>query len=282
MAMITSMDCIAGGDDWKITIPSHALASNSLQIEPKGQENPSELYKMMQKVAQYWESSGLVNYLVYKSSVDISWEMVPTEGQQTSLWDRIRSYFQQFIIIARVTFGRYLVTDTEKRHLFTKYEALTSFEAQETAATTHQVTVDAFCKKQVIDSQLVWEGKQIRVLYNYAPIGSEGLHFLVVPIAHKERLTQLSEEEFVEMQTIATTLIRQYPQHLCYRYSKTGSLAGQTVPHFHEHIVFLQPQDDLWGKLSVFFRMILPSTPLNAVDLAKRVMKLQERFTYGE
>ena len=275
MSMIASVDFIDEGNDWKISIPTQGLASNSLLITPKGEENPSELYQTMQKVAQYWESHGISNYLVYKSSADQSWEMVPTEGQKSSLWDRIRSYARQFLIVARVTFGRYFLSGAEIEHLIASYESLTSFKAQETAQKTQHIAQDAFCKKEVIDSQCIFDGKEIRVLYNYAPIGSEGLHFLIVPKAHKERFTELSLQEFEEMQTVAASLIKHYPNHLCYRYSKTGSLAGQTVPHFHEHVVFLQPQDDLWGKLSVFFRMILPPRPIDSKELAARVSQYQ-------
>ena len=279
MAIISSVDCIEQGTDWKITIPTAALASNSLLIEPtSGQPNSSELFKMVQKVAQFWESKGVKNYLVYKSNEDTAWEMVPVQGTKTSFWDRSRAFAHQLYVVSSVTFGRYSVSESEKDRLITEYKDLASFDAKETASTVNQVAQDAFCKKAVIDSQLIWEGKYVRVLYNYAPIGSEGLHFLLVPKAHKEGLTELSQEEFEEVQTLAETLKQHYPNHRCYRYNKTGSLAGQTVPHFHEHVVFVLPQDDFKGKLSVFLRMITPPQPLNSQQLSERVSELKFKF----
>jgi diadenosine tetraphosphate (Ap4A) HIT family hydrolase len=254
MAMITSMD-IEEGTDWKISIPTKALHSNSVLIEQKGDNNFSELYTMMNKVAQFWEQKGIFNYLIYSSSEEHSWEMAPVQG-----------FFQQLKVMARVTFGR---AEIEKK--YTDYKDFTSFAARATSETVQQVATDAFCKKEVIDSQLLWEGKHIRVLYNYAPIGKEGLHFLLVPKVHKERFSELSQEEFIEIQTFAESLMKRFPDHLCYRYNKTGSLAGQTVPHFHEHIVFILPEHDFLGKLSVFLRMIIPPRPLDSIELSGRV-----------
>ncbi|MGH2612030.1 MAG: HIT family protein, partial [Rhabdochlamydiaceae bacterium] len=258
MAFVSTVDCIEGEGDLKNSIPRQALASDSLFIEQKGQENPSELFRMVKKVAQFWEQQGIFNYLVYKSSADQGWEMVPTQGSEQSLWDRICGFTRQLNVLAKVTFGRSSVSNPERKRVFTKYQELQSFQVKETAETVNQVVKDVFCKETVINSQLLWEGKHVRVLYNYAPIGKEGLHFLLIPKIHKERLSQLSQDEFEEIQTFAATLIKQYPNHLCYRYNKTGKLSGQTVPHFHEHVVFVLPQHDRWGKLSVFFRMILP------------------------
>lgn len=270
--------CIDQGRDWSIFCSDEALALNSLSISPNtSQSNTSELYRLMKKVAQFWEESGVLNYLVYKSSADRGWEMVPVpvNGPSNSLWDRVRAYVHQLVVLMRVTFGRYQVAYMEKHHLITKYTDLTSFVAQHAGQRTEQVAEDAFCKKEVIDSQRIFEGKCINVLYNYAPIGD--LHFLLVPKKHKERLSDLSEQEFTEIQTLTANLIKKYPGYLCYQYSKTGKLAGQTVAHFHQHVVFILPKNDLWGKLSVFFRMILPPKPLSASELADRVLRLSKK-----
>jgi diadenosine tetraphosphate (Ap4A) HIT family hydrolase len=283
MAIISSVDCIDDGTDWKISIPTQGLASKSLYIERKGDKNPSELFRMMNKVATYWEQKkGIFNYLVYTSSEDQGWEMLPVPGEKSSWRDWMGGIAHQFTVMGRVTFGRYTLAESEKKHLYTEYNDLTSFQTQVTGDAVQQVSPDAFCKKEVIDSQLLWEGEHVRVLYNYAPIGNEGLHFLLVPKAHKERLSQLTQEEFEEIQALAGMLKQHYPDHTCYRYNKSGSLAGQTVLHFHEHVVFILPQHDLKGKLSVFFRMIGSSKPLNLMELAKRVSLLKAQFIAPE
>ena len=66
---------------------------------------------------------------------------------------------------------------------------------------------------------------------------------------------------------------------IAYQYHKTGKLAGQTVAHWHEHLVFVLPSYDLWGKLTVFFRMIVPPTPLSKEELETRVKRLQNELS---
>lgn len=265
--MISADYTIDEGTDWKISIPERRLASNSVLIERKGQENSAELFSMMQKVAKLWEKQGISNYLVYKSSRETSWEMVPYAGTPASTWDKIRAFGRQLLVLSRVTFGR------------AEFSSTVSEKPMPLAKSVQKVTQDAFCMKSVIDSQLIWEGKHIRVLYNYAPIGQEGLHYLLVPKAHREKFTELNQDEFDEVQQFAGALIEKYPEHLCYRYNKTGLLAGQTVPHFHEHVVFVRPQHDWKGKLSVFYRMVMPPTPLSSVELNKRVCDLRAYFS---
>ncbi len=264
--MISADYVIDEGSDWKISIPQQRLASNSVLIERKGDSNSSELFSMMQKVVRLWEKQGISNYLVYKSSQETGWEMVPYSGNPASTWDKIRAFGRQFLVLSRVTFGR------------AEFSAQVSEKPTPLVATVQKVAQDAFCTKSVIDSQLIWEGKHICVLYNYAPIGQEGLHYLLVPKAHREKFTELNQDEFDEVQQFAGELIDKYPGHLCYRYHKTGLLAGQTVPHFHEHVVFIRPQHDLKGKLSVFYRMVMPPTPLSSVELNKRVTDLRAYF----
>ncbi len=273
MSMVSSVDCIDEGTDWKISIPQTALSSNSLLIERKGEANSQELFAMMQKVARFWEKHGIYNYLVYRSSGDPGWEMVPTFGNQSSFWDRIRAFAHQLQVVTRATYGR---------QQFSQKDRLGTVAASPNSHTLSGSSIDAFCKKEVIESQRIWEGRHIQVLYNYAPIGKEGLHYLLVTKAHREKLTELTQDEFDEVQKFADALIKHYPEHVYYRYSKTGSLAGQTVPHFHEHVVFVRPEHDFIGKLSVFYRMVKPPTPLRPKELKNRVKVLQAQLTAPE
>jgi diadenosine tetraphosphate (Ap4A) HIT family hydrolase len=282
MSMVSSVDCIDEGTDWKITIPQTALSSHSLLIDRKGEENSKELFAMMQKVARFWEKQGICNYLAYKSSLDNGWEMVPTSGNKTSLWDRTRGLAQQLQVVFHLAFGRYSLSEKERSCVFKASKDLTSDQAFKTQESVQSATVDAFCKKEVIDSQLIWEGKHMRVLFNYAPLGKEGLHYLIVPRAHREKLTELTQEEFDEGHEFASALIKNYPEHICYRYHKTGSLAGQTVPHFHEHVVFVKPEHDFRGKLSVFYRMVTPPNPLHPHELKNRVKTLKTQLIAPE
>lgn len=82
--MISADYVIDEGRDWKITIPKRRVASNSVLIDSKGGENSTELFTILQKVVRLWESQGISNYLVYKSSREANWEMVPYAGTSAS------------------------------------------------------------------------------------------------------------------------------------------------------------------------------------------------------
>lgn len=237
---------------------------------------------MMKKVTQFWEQKGIANYLIYTASGERGWEMAPVEGDRSSLLARVKAFFLQLVVIVRVTFGRYTHSTDERKSLHNEYREITSQKVEKVAEERLHAGEDAFCKRPVIDSQQIWEGKHIRVLFNYAPIGAEKLHFLLTPKAHKEKFSELSKEEFEEVQTFAKTLVEHYSEHKYYRYNKTGSLAGQTVPHFHEHVVFVRPQHEFWGQLSVFLRMLIPPSPLSSLALAKKVSSLKTEFTVHE
>jgi diadenosine tetraphosphate (Ap4A) HIT family hydrolase len=259
------------GDDMEVVVPSYALASGSLQVVPKGDVfNSQEAYLLLQRVAHVWHEKGIDNYLVYKKSDERCWEIVPYYRGSFALWNRICSYARQIVVLTRVTFGRAAVTSTE-------YQALPS------QAKTNLAAEDAFCKKEVIDRQLVLEGKYINVLYNYAPInaGKDQLHFLLVSKVHRDGFTDLTKEEVAEAAEL-TDRITAIFGGISYQYHKTGSLAGQTVPHWHQHLVFVDPAYNLWSILTVLFGMVIPASPLSAKELESRVIVLREQMKKAE
>ncbi len=276
--------CLHEGTNWDITIPSQALAPRgSVYCESKNAGDVSELFSLSQKVAQFWEHQWArkgwgANYFFYTSSQEKGWEIVPYPPSYPSGYaEKIKAWILQFQVTAAVVFGKFSRTSEVDPSFKKKFQ---SFQVQSPSTKVQQIATDAFCDERVINSQGIWEGTHIQVLYNYKPLGKEGLHFLLVTKEHKERFTELSLEEFQEKERLAAALIKYYSGYTWYRYHKTGRLAGQSEPHFHEHVVFVQPQDEFWSKLSLFVRMIFPSWPLHPTELAKRVKHLKEILNF--
>jgi len=256
---------------WSVEFPAEALAAGSVSIRPRGENSDvNDLFTCMQKIAQYWEHRGSNNYLIYANSRETGWEMVPYVGSRESTWDIISSFFRQVEVLSRVVWGRAAQVEDP-----VQAQAIVNFQ---TAIPSGGIVVkgsDVFCNKQVTGKQQIVKDKNIRVLHDYAPLGEDKLHFLLVPKAHKERFTELSFAEFQSMQAMAQKIVALYPDYICYQYFKTGKLAGQTVPHFHHHLVFVKPQNEWQGQLAVFMRMICPPTPLPAKELADRVQAVK-------
>ena len=127
----------------------------------------------------------------------------------------------------------------------------------------------AFCKDSVIHEQEVLKGRKVRAFYNCAPIvPGEKLHFLLLPIRHAKTFTSLTKEEHREIFTLARTIVRRLQSYFkkkgaplgkAYIYHKTGSEAGQSINHFHVHLVLTQNeiQDTYWGYLIVLRNILL-------------------------
>nr|QIQ10885.1 hypothetical protein OJOKFFHK_00028 [uncultured bacterium] len=99
----------------------------------------------------------------------------------------------------------------------------------------------------------MFEGKYVNILYNYAPIAIDEnkLHFMLVPKAHREMFSELSVDEYLEASALEQKLGAYYKRQgyqAAYLFNKTGAEAGQTVPHWHEHVIFTATKvQDLYG-----------------------------------
>jgi diadenosine tetraphosphate (Ap4A) HIT family hydrolase len=118
------------------------------------------------------------------------------------------------------------------------------------------------------------------VLTNYAPIvlGSS-LHFLIVPKEHRTGFFDLEESEYVEAMKFSEKLIAYYSRNglrTAYLFDKTGAEAGQTVPHWHQHVVFTATKtQEILGKLRVFKNLLWRPSPLPENRLQTRVHNLR-------
>ncbi len=160
-------------------------------------------------------------------------------------------------------------------------------KASSCATTTNKVQAVVqrrcpFCTPQVTQSQSVLEGKTVRVLYNYAPmgIGQEKLHFLMIPKAHKPGFRDLTEEEYLEAISLKDRVISMLSKkrtiYKTYLLHKTGVDAGQTVPHWHLHlIVTTNCTNDLLTKVVFFFQQFVKPRKLSPTTLQAAVTKFR-------
>ncbi len=239
----------------QVVIPATQLAKGSFQITAN---DSAVSYRLMQRVAAYWETRP---FLVYGTQGN--WDMVPCETTSNAYW-------QQLNVIWRVLFGGTPTVASSSEITLPPY--------------IHKVDQnmkgnDPFCDPNVIQKQQVFEGRRIRVIYNYAPIGS--MHFLLVPKEHRKDFRELTEDEYSEAERLSQFVINklkeQGPIHQTYLFHKTGKEAGQTVEHWHLHLIATEnTQNDVLSKLQFLFRMTFGASPLPANTLAQRVAHYQK------
>ena len=127
-----------------------------------------------------------------------------------------------------------------------------------------------FCKiaNGEIPSTTLYEDEKFRVILDLGP-ASKG-HSLVIPKEHFEDLFDLSKEYSSEVLSVAQKVGNAFKQGLSAEgfniVQNNGEIAGQTVKHFHLHIIPRYtggPELPLWnpGKL----------TPEIAEEIAKKV-----------
>lgn len=269
--------CIAyEGNAMEIAIPAKAYSTESLSVEPRSNRihftqwnkiEHVETYRLLQNIAQVWKKNG-IEYLVYgKDSPDgkFDWEAIPYPKKEFQLWKQIK-------ILAKIVFGQ---SKASKKLFDPSSETIN--KVSQTAKGN-----DAFCDPHVIKKQLIWEGKKIRVIYNYAPypIGKDKLHFLFIPKEHRQDFNDLTEEEYVEAAELTQQFIDHYRKKgydTAHVFHKNGARAGQTVFHWHQHLVFTTSKwEEFVTKLKIFH--LWYSKKLNDEDLKKRISIRRQEF----
>lgn len=117
---------------------------------------------------------------------------------------------------------------------------------------------DFFCQERAKD-QVLWEGKTVKILYPDNPITER--HFLFVTKTHRDSFKDITKEEFVEVLDLAKRVGNLFPGDK-YVLCKTGLDAGQTVPHFHLHLIIADGKvEGICGRLKIARNILLNSTP---------------------
>lgn len=290
---MTSLDTtIFNTDTRSLTafIPDRQLLPNSLQVmarvEPFGEwsnKDHVDSYHFMQRIADAWKNNHLTDqYLIYGkvNSSSFRWEMVPYEKCRTF----IGRIVQQLQVLWRIVFGGIKIPEKAKQNKVLMYRDMLddSSPGLERSSAASKAE-DSFCKDDTIERQWVIKGKKVNVLFNHAPIGfgGERLHFLVVPKEHRETFTEVTEEEYCESMELTRSLVNHFSERRenienVYLMNKTGRDAGQTVKHWHLHVIFsTNKSQDLWGKITVIKNILFGSSPMKKDQLATTVGRLR-------
>lgn len=276
-------------------IPQRQLMHQSVQIVASTKTfngwtegNHADSYHFMKRIAQAWKISHLAHqYMIYgKIDTNIfTWEIVPYQKCKTLLGRII----QQLQVLWRAVFVGRFVSEESKLMQQKKYEVLLNKSPEGIIPSQGSNPVDdSFCKKEVIDRQWVITGKKVNVLFNYSPVGfgGEKLHFLVVTKEHRETFIDVTQEEYCESLSLTKKLVDHFNENRktikgVYLINKTGVDAGQTVNHWHLHVIFsTNATQDFWGKITVLKNIFLRSSPMNKNDLEKRVMDLKKELVH--
>jgi diadenosine tetraphosphate (Ap4A) HIT family hydrolase len=275
----------------QILVPERPLGSGSLQIEPINDqkkysqwepENHLEAYRLIQKIAQVWGKQGISDYMVYaredsNQPASFHWEIIPFP-QTTSTKNRL---FKQIKILWNTTYGPTRLSDSKRsrqaNEFRTELDFLTHNLIEENDLPSKHIGHDLFCSPSIIDAQRVYEGKTVNLLYDYAPLTK--LHFLIVTKKHHEKFAELSEEEYLEAALLTQKLMLYYQQK-GYRFTnlfvKTGKEAGQSQPHWHQHLIFTSSRkEELSGVLIILKNLFFGHSPLSKEMLNERISTLK-------
>lgn len=285
-----------------VSLPQKQLASGSLQISKSSnpaylqwtKKDHSDSYSSMQKIVSIWERENFAKqHLVYgkqklgTSNAAFHWEIVPYHDTNNI----ISRIWKQFLVLCRIIFGGKAFSEESRQKQLSQYKI--SYENFSPSLHKNSKKIqalssqnDAFCNPKTIKRQLILEGKHTYVLYNYAPIGfgGERLHFLLLPKKHKERFSEVSREEYLEI----TSLSKQLTEHFSkssrqiqdiYLFHKTGADAGQSVKHWHMHMVITSNRaQSIFSKLTTLKNMLIGSSPMKKRALKDKVKALKEEL----
>lgn len=288
--------------DVSLDIPVKSFKKDAVEVTTVSQKSfmnwtPIDhqlFFHLLRKVTATWNEKNIGNqYLVYGkqdlvSGSPFSWQVMPyqkTNGIFSRMW-------QQIVVLWRIVFGGFSASkEYIDRQLTTFKDQFTNFKISNPSAGSAdfadpvQLGNDAFCNPETIERQSVFEGRKVRILYNYAPIGLGGdrLHFLVIPKRHVSEFNQLSDDEFVEMMDLSQKLITHFKTtrnsqevHLMW---KEGKDAGQTVAHPHLQMIFAAKKAErIWGQLTVLKNIVWGSSPMPAVELKRNVDSLRKEL----
>jgi diadenosine tetraphosphate (Ap4A) HIT family hydrolase len=277
----------------QVIVPERPLAPGSLKIQPRSNaanfsewkpESQQEAYFLIQRIVHIWKAQGIADYLIYGKETDasksiFSWEIVPFPKNGNRIW-------KQFKVLWNTAFGSFSISRTEQKRIAEDFNhaLLRDRWAQIEPIKRAVREKDPFCNQNIIEKQLVFEGKEINILYNHAPIvlGKEKLHFLLVPKRHCQKFSELTESEYLEVAQLSQNLTEFYKSKgypTAYLFNKSGVEAGQTVPHWHEHLIFTATKtQEFFGKLRILKNMLLGSTPLPPKELQNRVESLRNAW----
>jgi diadenosine tetraphosphate (Ap4A) HIT family hydrolase len=230
-------------------------------------------FHFIQNIIAVWEKRGINDYYIYLKGDKNSyhWEIVP----YTKTW---LPFWQRFKVLWNIIFGASKQSLEKREALAARLKKeIDPFSISETEAKENAAGC-AFCKPEVIKRQQISSNESTHLLFNYKPITEN--HFLITPTRHVRKFSQLKEAEYINAFKFAQDLITAYSKEHpnFYLLNANGVIAGQTVPHWHQHLVFVASKsEDIWGKLRVFGKMLFNPTPLSDAKLAEKIETIRKK-----
>lgn len=244
------------GESLKACVPRCPLANDAIEIQSINNHQRFqdwthaehyEAYDMIQRVRSCWSRCGAADsYLVYGRtspnlrSETFHWQVVPYSEKG---WPALK----QISVVWNASFG---VDPLAEKERIAAAEALKAPMA--TLSSPYRIerafekSDDPFCDPVVLKKQGIYEGREMMVLYNYAPVRlvDDSPHFLIIPKKHKPTFSELSASEYQEAMVLAQKIgdyfRKKHPQSTLHLFHKSGEMAGQTVPHWHMHVIVVE------------------------------------------
>lgn len=263
----------------------YPLADYSLNVDKQtapdfGQWSEKDLrdsYDLMQKVTALWRDSRYADDYLIQGRVgtnQFAWQIVPYPNEQ---W-RLQKYWKLLTVLSRVALGAPHLSASEAQRVASDYRQKMALHYPKFVKDrSGDKRFDAFCNQKILDRQTVYEGRLIRVLYDYSPNGGskDKLHFLVIPKACRPEFAELTADEYVELQQTTQKMVEYFRNKgygTIYLFSNNGPNSGQTVPHFHQHFVVVGDESqELWSRLYRLKNYLIPTTPLPLPELQEHV-----------
>ncbi len=133
-----------------------------------------------------------------------------------------------------------------------------------------------FCDPAILDKQMVYEGKEVVVLYSLTP-ATKG-NVLIIPRRHIERFDDLTASEMLEIQALISKMSQAFKEVYSstdyFIMQKNGELAGQSQPHTHFHVF---PCKEQLSKIVI--KAMLYNPPISDEEMEERCMELREYFS---
>ena len=208
----------------------------------------------IQRIARNDLHCGYSSWLTYGDTQEIpfKWHVVPFNGESPDI-------FKQVQVLWNITFPS---GDSQL--------PLEVFSVSSEQNVNRPASHNAFADREVIERQLIYEGDLIYVLYNYAPLSEH--HFLLIPKREALSFLNLTRDEYLEAEEIAQNILKYYSHLRGHLLDKNGKAAGQTVPHWHQHLILTEPGYYEWfTRLQFAARMILGASPLPINQLQEKV-----------
>ena len=203
-------------------------------------EDHENAFDLLTSVAMHFE-----HFVVVGSNGErgFSWHIMPVDG-----------YLNQINVVRRMILGGFENPNQGQVRL-----------SSQTFSPTKLPSYNPFTDQKIIDRQQLAEGNSTHVLYNYAPLIEP--HLLLIPKEWRGDFRALEKPEFLEMCQMASIAMTRM-EGSSYLFFKNGKPAGQSIPHFHFHLVAApDEQAALFAKCKIIKNILIGSSVSSGVKM---------------